>query len=100
MTIFNCTFVSVETRNIPAFLSEYIHSITICTNGLLFSSYATASTPVRFCHDFSSAFGLKEHCQDSLKLKSGKAPVHCGTFIFEINIFTSALIGFLISGNH
>ena len=43
MTIFNCTFVSVETRNIPAFLSEYIHSITICTNGLLFSSYATAS---------------------------------------------------------
>ena len=36
MTIFNCTFVSVEARKIPAFLSEYIHSITNWSNGLLF----------------------------------------------------------------
>jgi len=43
MTIFNCNFVSVEARNVPAFLSGYTHSITICTNGLLFSSYATAT---------------------------------------------------------
>jgi len=43
MTIFNCTFVSVEARNIPVFLSDRILPDTNCKNGLLFSSYATAS---------------------------------------------------------
>ena len=43
MTIFNCTFVPVEVRNILAFLSDCSLTITNCTNGLLFSSYATAS---------------------------------------------------------
>jgi len=44
MTIFDCTFVPIEVRNIPVFLSECILSITNYTNGLIFSSYATAST--------------------------------------------------------
>ena len=43
INIFDCTFVPVEVRNIPAFLSECTLSITNYTNGLLFSSYATAS---------------------------------------------------------
>jgi hypothetical protein len=33
-------------------------------------------------------------------IKAGKAPAHCGTFIFDINIFTSALRGFLVFGGH
>ena len=44
MTIFFCTFVPIEVKNIPAFLSECIISITNYTNGLLFSSYATATS--------------------------------------------------------
>ena len=43
MNVFDCTIVPVEVRNNPAFLSECILSNTNCTNGLLFSSYATAS---------------------------------------------------------
>jgi len=43
MNVFDCTIVPVEARNIPAFLSECILSNTNCTNGLQFSSYATAS---------------------------------------------------------
>ena len=43
MTIFICTFVPIEVRNILEFLSECILNITNYTNGLLFSSYATAS---------------------------------------------------------
>jgi hypothetical protein len=43
MTIFVCTIVPIEVRNIHVFLSECILSIAIYTNGLLFSSYATAS---------------------------------------------------------
>ena len=43
MTIFVCTFVPIEVRNILEFLSECILNITNYTNGLLFSSYATAS---------------------------------------------------------
>jgi SUMO ligase MMS21 Smc5/6 complex component len=46
MTIFDCTFVPIDVRNIPAFLSECILSITNYTNGLLFSSNATASLPI------------------------------------------------------
>ena len=41
MTIFDCTFVPIDVRNIPAFLSECIFSSTNYTIGLLFSSYAT-----------------------------------------------------------
>jgi len=43
MTIFDCTFVPIDVRNIPAFLSEYVLPTTNYTNGLPFSSYATAS---------------------------------------------------------
>jgi len=55
MTIFNCTFVSVEARNVHAFLSECIFSITNCTNGLLFSGYATASNGDRIVARFAKA---------------------------------------------
>ena len=48
MTIFVCTIVPIEVRNIHAFLSEYILSITIYTNELLFSSYATASVHTKY----------------------------------------------------
>jgi hypothetical protein len=43
MYVGDFTIVPVEIRNIPAFLSECILSNTNCTNGLQFSSYATAS---------------------------------------------------------
>lgn len=42
MTIFDCTIVSIEVKNIPSFLSECIFSLTSYKNGLLFLSYATA----------------------------------------------------------
>ena len=43
MNVGYCTIEPVEVRNTPALLSECIFSNANCTNGLQFSSYATAS---------------------------------------------------------
>jgi hypothetical protein len=43
MNILDYIIVPVEVKNIPAFLPECILFNINCSNGLLFSSYATAS---------------------------------------------------------
>ena len=58
MNIPDCTIVPVEVRNNPAFLPECILSNTNCTNGLLFSSYATASFPMFFHSAIRSFFRI------------------------------------------